>query len=113
MNTIKIKPLSINKAWRGGRRFKTNEYKDYEKELIYLLPELDVGKGELGVSIVWGFSNKGSDIDNPAKPFIDILQKKYDFNDKRIYHLELEKVHVKKGEEFIAFEIRTLSEEIN
>ena len=52
-----------------------------------------------------GLSSKNADIDNIAKPFIDILQKKYGFNDKNIYKLVLEKFIVKKGEEFIEFKM--------
>lgn len=64
--------------------------------------------GPLYLKIVFGFSNKASDIDNPVKPFIDILQKKYKFNDKRIYCLQVDKKDVKKGEEYIYFRIEGL-----
>ena len=49
-----------------------------------------------------------SDVDNGAKPFIDILQKKYGFNDNQIYELHLYKEIVDKGNEFIDFSIQTL-----
>jgi len=104
MNHIKIKSLSVNNAW-AGRRFKTPAYKSYETEMFYLLPKIKVPKGSLKLTVTFGFSNSVSDIDNPLKPFIDILQKKYDFNDKQIYHLEIFKIIVDKGEEFIAFSI--------
>jgi len=39
MITIPIKALSVNKAWRG-RRFKTNDYKNFETEMLYKLPEM-------------------------------------------------------------------------
>ena len=39
---IKIKPLSVNKAWQG-KRFKTREYKSYEELLLYLFPTLRKG----------------------------------------------------------------------
>ena len=101
---VNIKPLSVNKVWKG-RRYKTQEYKDYENELFYILPKMDIPKGKLSLCIKWGMSSKASDIDNCAKPFIDILQKKYGFNDKSIYNLIMEKVDVKKGEEYIKFDI--------
>jgi len=50
-------------------------------------------------------SNKGFDLDNSLKPFIDILQKKYGFNDNRIYSITAMKRIVPKGEEFISFDI--------
>ena len=101
---IKIKPLSVNDCWQG-RRFKTKAYNDYEKELFYLLPKkLKIPKGKkLKLRIWWGFSSKASDIDNPVKPLLDILQKKYGFNDKSIYQMVVEKEDVGKGEEYIIF----------
>jgi Holliday junction resolvase RusA-like endonuclease len=102
---IDIKPLSVNKVWQG-RRFKTVCYKEYEEELLYRLPELEIPEGKLDITLIWGFSSKASDIDNPTKPFLDVLQKKYDFDDKRIYRLALEKEDVKKGEDFIDFSIK-------
>ena len=34
---LMIKPLSVNEAWQG-KRFKTNSYKSYEKDVMRLLP---------------------------------------------------------------------------
>ena len=104
MHTIKIKPLSVNQAWQG-KRFKTNEYKKYERDCLLLLPQIEVPGGNLKVEIVVGFSNSGSDIDNILKPFFDILQKKYKFNDSKIYELNVKKEIVKKGYEYISFQI--------
>lgn len=104
MIKINIKPLSVNEAWKG-RRFKTEKYTDYEKELFYLLPPLILPEGNLMIDIEWGFSNINSDIDNPVKPFLDILQKKYEINDKRIYKMAQSKKIVKKGSEYIWFEL--------
>ena len=103
---VNIKPLSINQCFQG-RRFKTPKYKQYEKELMILLPALNVPSGLLEVVITFGLSSKLNDIDNGLKPFIDILQKKYLFNDRDIYKLIVEKKIVPKGEEFIECEIKT------
>ena len=102
---LKIKPLSVNQAWQG-KRFKTKTYKDYEKEILALMPPLSVPDGRLSVSITFGFGNSASDIDNPLKPFLDCLQKRYGFNDKMIKRLEVDSIKVKKGEEFIEFDIK-------
>ena len=67
-----------------------------------------VPEGELELIIQFGFSSKLSDIDNGVKTFIDVLQKKYDFNDRRIYRLVVNKVIVKKGDEYINFKIGPL-----
>ena len=105
MIKIDIKPLSTNKAWQG-KRFKTDDYLCYERDLMYLLPKkLDV-LGKLQITIVFAFSSKASDIDNCIKSFLDVLQKKYSFDDKMIYRMTVEKEIVKKGSEFISFEIK-------
>ena len=105
MYRIKIKPLSVNDAWKG-RRFRTDKYKAYQIEMLYTLPKLDIPKGiKLELNIHVGFSSKGSDLDNVCKPFQDILSKKYGFNDNQIYKLTMTKGIVPKKDEFISFEI--------
>ena len=109
MYKINVHALSVNRCWQG-RRFKTKDYENYEKELSFLLPrELKVPKKEkLQLTILFGLSNKMNDIDNGLKPFIDVLQKNYDFNDKMIYRLLVQKEDTKKGEEFISFNIKNI-----
>lgn len=110
MNTIKIKPLSINKAFKG-RRFKTDAYKKYEIDVYKLLPRnLVIPDGDLAIALEFGFSSKASDFDNPVKMFVDILQKKYQFNDNRIMVCAIIKKQVKKGHEYTKFAITTLDE---
>ena len=105
MPKIKVKPLSANQLWQG-RRFKTPAYKDYEKELFALLPRnYKIPEGELKATFEFGLSNKSADADNCLKGCVDILQKFYDFNDKNIYEITIRKVIVKKGKEYVAFEI--------
>jgi Holliday junction resolvase RusA-like endonuclease len=111
MNRVKVKALTVNRAWRG-RRFKTPEYKTYEKEVMFNLPpKITIPEGEICLSITVGFSNKMSDIDNAAKPFIDILQKRYKFNDRDVYKLIMNKRIVAKGDEYIDFDIKILTKE--
>ncbi len=105
MIEIKIKPLSVNEAWQG-RRFKTVKYDKYINDLLFILPRIKLPDPPYSLLIEFGYSNVQSDIDNALKPFIDCLQKKYNFNDKLIYKLIVEKVIVKKGNEFINFEIK-------
>jgi hypothetical protein len=71
MHTINIKPLSVNQAWQG-KRFKTNLYKQYEHDVLLLLPKIKIVQPPYRLNIVVGFSNKASDIDNVLKPFLDI-----------------------------------------
>jgi len=101
---LNIVPLSVNVCWQG-KRFKTPQYKSYEKELLFTLPPLSIHGDNLSLSIEYGVSSKLADIDNPTKPILDILQKKYNFDDKNIYQLNLTKILVPKGQEYIKIEI--------
>lgn len=104
MQKLNIKPLSVNEAWQG-RRFKTDKYKKYESDLLLLLPKITVPNPPYRLNIVVGFSNKASDLDNICKPFLDVLQKKYNINDNHIEILHIEKQIVTKNNEFIYFEL--------
>jgi len=106
---LPIKPLTQNRAWTG-KRFRTKAYRKYISDVCLLLPRFKVPVGPLYIRIIWGFSNAGSDIDNPAKLFIDCLQKKYDFNDNRVYKLTLLKDKVPKGQEYIEFDLKSFEE---
>ena len=101
---LNVKPLSVN-ALYSGRRFKTEKYKAYSKELTYLLSVLNVPDGPLELYVTFGLSNKRQDLDGCFKGFIDILQSKYDFDDNRIYKITSIKEIVKKGNEFISFSL--------
>jgi len=101
---LKIKPMSVNDAWQG-RRFKSDEYKAYKEHVLLLLPNLTIPEGPLSIYLEWGFSSAASDFDNPIKPFVDILQKKYGFNDNRIVEAHIKKTKVKKGAEYIIFNL--------
>lgn len=109
MNKVAIKPLSVNEAFQG-RRYKTKAYKTYEKTLLSILPDVEIPDDNLILHVKVGYSNKRSDIDNFLKPFIDVLQKKYGFDDAMIYGLVVNKEITKKGFEYICFKIsRTFS----
>lgn len=103
MIEVKIKPLSVNECWQG-QRFKTAAYKNYERYLLQVLPDMDIPeKGPLIILIDFGFSSAASDWDNPIKPLQDILQKRYAFNDNRIKRAIVNVEKVPKGGEYIKF----------
>ena len=104
MIKIDIKPLSVNDAWQG-KRFKTPLYKKYEKIVLLMLPKKFFENKPLKIDLVFGFSSKASDIDNPIKMILDIFQKKYNLNDKQIFELNVKKEIVGKGHEFFKFNI--------
>lgn len=103
---LEVKPLSVNEVWQG-KRFKTDKYRAYERYLLSVIKPFPIPEGDLFIVLEFGFSNVNSDIDNPVKPFIDILQKKLGFNDKRISDLHLRKRKVKKGQEYIEYFIES------
>ncbi len=102
---LNIKPLSVNKAWKG-RRFKTDDYKAYTQLVLFSLRPFKVPSGHLELTLTFGFSSKNSDFDNPVKCFVDCLQAKYGFNDKMIKRCIIEVEHVKKGNDFIEWDLK-------
>lgn len=103
-NRIIIKPLSVNSAWQG-KRFKTDKYKKFEQACLLLLPEITLPPSPFEIFYKFGFSSTLSDLGNPEKLITDILCKKYNFNDRHIYKIVMEKEITSKGEEFIEFQI--------
>lgn len=108
MINLKIKPLSVNECWQG-KRFKTKAYLKYEKDLLLILPKIKMPEPPFEIYFEVGFSNKGSDLSNILKPFEDILQKQYRFNDNQVYSISMKKKIVKKGNEYISFEIKNIN----
>ncbi len=108
MNRIEIKPMSVNarSTVASGRIVKTKAFKKYCSDLHYLLPRLPKARFKdttLKLTARMGISSDRADLDNTVKPFQDALQLRYEFNDSQIYKLDLEKVLVPEGEEFIEF----------
>lgn len=110
MQHLTIKPLSVNEAWKG-KRYKTDKYKQFERDVLILLKPLEIPQGPLKLTLNFGFSTTACDADNPVKPFIDCLQKKYNFNDNRVYSYLINKRIVKKGQEYIRFKIEKIDDD--
>lgn len=105
--TINVKPISVNDCWQG-KRFKTPKYKNYERDMLLIMPKIQLPQPPYKISFEFGFSNSLCDWDNPVKPIQDILQKKYGFNDKDIYEATVKKSLVKKGQEYFSYLIESL-----
>lgn len=104
---VAIKPISVNECWKG-QRYKTDRYKKYEQDCLFLLPNnVVLPLPPYQLNIEFGFSSKLQDFDNPVKPFVDILQKKYKFNDRLIKRCIIDVVNVHDGGEYVAFELIT------
>lgn len=104
MIKLNIKPLSVNEVWKG-KRYKTKKYKQYERDVSFQLTKFKLPEPPFLIYFEFGVSSKLADIDNPVKPFMDILQKKYGFDDRDVYEMMLKKVDVKKGNEYIKWHI--------
>lgn len=110
MHKLKLKPLSLNSAYRG-RRFASTALKKFKHDASLILPpkhalnvDFSANNTMLELNVTYGTS-KASDLDNLNKTFIDCLTEKYGFNDNRIYRIVMRKFPVRKGEEFIHFEL--------
>jgi len=93
---VEVKPLSVNALFRG-RRFKTNNYKEYEKELLYLLPKEKKITGNIAITLEFYLKNYSrTDVDNLAKGILDILKKaEYIEDDRKVTELHLYKYQSK------------------
>jgi Holliday junction resolvase RusA-like endonuclease len=102
---LNIKPLSVNEAYQG-KRFKTKKHNAFVKECLFLLPKIRlIPQPPYSLFIRIGVS-ANFDVDNALKPFIDVLQKKYGINDRYVHKIEIEKDVVKKGCEYIFFDLQ-------
>ena len=107
---IHVTPMSINQAYTG-KRYKTDKYRIYCKIVDGQLQRTALvvwPHSVFKIKLLFGVSTTLSDWDNPVKPFQDILSKRYGFNDKKIREAEVKIVIVKKGEEFIEFQLNLL-----
>lgn len=111
MIEVKIKPMSANESYKG-RKFKTDKYKFYTRVLLACLPDIDLPDPPYFLKIEVGLSSMAGDADNPVKPFQDIIQQRYGFNDNKIGLVASRRIKTKKKEEFIRFELIHISEEL-
>lgn len=81
---VDLKPLSSNKAWQG-KRFKTRDYHDFERDLLWLLPKnIAPITGRVELRFRFHMKNhKLSDWDNPIKSLQDVLVKSGIITDDR------------------------------
>ena len=104
---LDVNPLSVNKAWQG-RRFKSPDYKQFEKDVMRMLPisEEVKNKEEVFVHYVFHINNYGSaDTSNMEKTLTDMLVKRgYLLDDRYIRAIYQRKERV-EGMEWIDIHI--------
>lgn len=87
-----------------NKAIKQRQYIDYQNELRDEIRgvEWPFGSEQVYFYIIAGFSNRAADIDNVIKPLFDTYQGIFEeFNDNKVYHAELIKSIVPKGNEFL------------
>lgn len=91
--SLKINPLSVNKAWKG-KRYKTDDYKSYEGLVLYEISKVIIStenrfsntKNELSILYVFYIKNYGNaDAGNFEKLISDILVKSGTVTDDRYF----------------------------
>ncbi|OOE32282.1 hypothetical protein BZG05_14855 [Salinivibrio kushneri] len=95
-----------------GRKVKSAAYRRWEMQVARNLPDIEINPdATLAVRVIVRYSNRASDLDNAIKSCLDVLQKRYKFNDSKVYALKLYKVIVPKGDEGLTVKITELEED--
>ena len=99
-----IKPFSANKMHYMSKKKDTREYKEFKGTIQELLggENYRIKKHvQLKLTLVTGFSNKASDLDNAFKPLLDAMQLAMNFDDKQVYEINAYKDVVPRGQEYL------------
>ena len=106
---IKVKPLSVNRAYKG-KKYATQAHKDYKEFILLSLPnEKLILTPPFKIKYHFGFSSTKADVDNPVKVLQDIICEKYGFDDRHIWEINVKKKIVPKGKEYVEFEIKEIN----
>jgi Holliday junction resolvase RusA-like endonuclease len=106
---LRIKPLSVNKAYKG-KKYVTQAHKDYKEFILLSLPNENLLiTPPFKIVYHFGFSTTKADLDNPVKVLQDIISEKYGFDDRHIWEINIKKHIVPKGKEFVEFEISAIN----
>lgn len=69
------------------------------------------GTDPVSFHVEGGLSSRNMDLDNVIKPLLDTFQSIYqEFNDNKVYYIELHKEIVPKGKEYLWIRIRRYTE---
>lgn len=115
--TIPHKCISTNALHTGPKR-RSWDYLKFRKEVLQFLQDnfpkgkVDL-KGNLVLTLETGFSNPTSDLSNSVKGIEDVLAEYYEFNDRQVVKIGLEKYLVNKGEEYMKISLRHTSKNID
>ncbi len=107
------KPFSANKMHYARFKKDTKEYREFKEEIMDLLGRQKYdfkATDKFKLSLVVGYSNALSDLDNAFKPLLDSMQLAMGFDDKQIFEIEALKDKTKKGEEYIMVRLETITD---
>jgi len=105
---LNIKPFSTNDMWQG-RRFMTNEYKQWREEVLLLLKNHPKNLDPPYKLTATFHSNY--DLSNNIKSIEDAIVKAGIIKDDRyIVEMHIKKAKAKRGEEFIDFMIESIAQ---
>ncbi len=106
---LPLKPFSANNRHYRGHK-DTKEYRQFKADVKELMGgEYGVHKkDQLKLTLIAGFSNRASDLDNAFKPILDSMQLCMDFDDKQVYEIQALKAIVPKGEEYLYIKLEVL-----
>lgn len=107
------KPFSANKMHYAKFKKDTKEYREFKSDIFELLGGHKYSfkaTDRFKLSLVVGYSNSLSDLDNSFKPLLDSMQLAMGFDDKQIFEIEALKDKVTKGNEYIMVRLETITE---
>lgn len=98
-----LKPFSANKMHYFRGKKDTREYREFKGDIQSLIGgDYDISpKDRFKLTLISGFSNRASDLDNTFKPLLDAMQRCMGFDDKQIYEIVAYKDLVPKGDEYL------------
>lgn len=107
---INLKPLSVNQAWRGGPRYRTDKYDDFIEMIQYMTMGSERFDVEVEVNYKFYIKNYArSDVGNFEKTLSDALVKAGVLkDDSLIKRMTLEKF--KSKEQYIEIDIKKYEE---
>jgi Holliday junction resolvase RusA-like endonuclease len=109
---LPVKPFSANKMHYATQKKDTKEYREFKNDIGVLLQPLDIQTkptDKLKFTLIAGFSNKASDLDNAFKPLLDSMQLAMGFDDKQVYQIVAFKDTVPKKEAYLYIKLEIIS----
>lgn len=107
MVTLPLKPISVNRCWQG-RRYLTDQARKFQRDAYVLIKSQTRGMklpdGELSLRLRFGLS-RDMDTSNCIKLVEDAIAKAFSIDDRMFRGQLATKEKVKRGQEFIAFDI--------